>query len=236
MATFLSLDTVETIYTAFNNKATKIVGTPNIDTLRALRNQLKSNAANLQSNVGGGNHGDLGLILSNAAYAIVAPTTPYVRSVNPGPLPIFPNGGGTAAQIAAIERVHCVEFFEFNRYKNVEAALKRFLLHSIDDIYVHALYQLHIGYANCTTRELLDHLFASYGRVHPDDLVANTKTMQKPWDPPTRHSKFWRNKSMTAPILRMPLDSPTPQRKSLHKRTPLYFLLATGSRRNPTTG
>jgi hypothetical protein len=184
MATF-SLDTVENIYTTFNDKAIKIVGTPNIETLRALRNQLKSNAANLQSNLGGGNHGDLGLILSDLAYAIIAPGTPYVRPANPGQIPNFPDNGGTAAQIAAIERVHRVECFEFNRYKNVEAALKRFLLHSIDDIYVHALYQLHVGYANRTTRELLDHLFTSYGRVHPDDLVANTKAMQKPWDPNT---------------------------------------------------
>jgi hypothetical protein len=180
----ITVDTVDTIYISFNDKATKLVGTPNIDTLRALRNQLKSNAANLQSNLGGGNHGDLGLILSDAAYAFAAPGTPYIRPANPGQLPTFP-GTPTGPQIAAIERLHRVELFEFNRYKNVEAALKRFLIHSVDDIFIHALHQQHIGYANRTTRELLEHMFLSYGRVHPDDLVANTKRMQAPWDPNT---------------------------------------------------
>lgn len=180
----VSVDTVDTIYNAFNDKATKIVGTPNIDTLRALRTQLKSNAANIQSNLGGGAHGDLGLILSDAAYVFVAPGFAYIRPDNPGQLPIFPDGA-TGPQIAAVERLHRVEMYEFNRYKNVESALKRFIIHSVDDIFIHALHQQHIGYANRTTRELLDHMFNLYGRVHPDDLVTNTKRMQEPWDPNT---------------------------------------------------
>ena len=180
----ISVDTVDTTFNSFNDKATKLDGTPNINTLRALRSQLKSNAANIQSNLGGGNHGDLGLILSDAAYALAAPGTPYHRPTNPGPLPNLP-GTATGPQIAAIERLHKVELFEFNRYKKIEAALKRFLIHSVEDIFIHALHQQHIGYANRTTRELLEHMFRSYGRVHPHDLVANTKRMQAPWDPNT---------------------------------------------------
>jgi hypothetical protein len=119
MATF-SVDTVDTLYSSFLTKATPIVGTPNIDTLRALRSQLKSNAANIQSNLGGGNLGDLGLILSDVAYAIVAPTDPYVRPVNPGTIPVFPDGS-TGPQIAAIERVHRVAMYKFTRYKKLKA-------------------------------------------------------------------------------------------------------------------
>ena len=180
----ITVDTVDTIYNAFNDKAIKIDGTPNIDTLRALRAQLKTNAASIQSNLGGGHHSDLGLILSNTAYALAAPGHPYTRPSNPGQLPQFP-GTPTGPQIAAIERLHRVELYEFNRYKNVESALKRFLIHSVDDIFIHALHQQHIGYANRTTRELLEHMFKSYGRVHADDFVANTKRMQAPWDPNT---------------------------------------------------
>jgi hypothetical protein len=67
----------------------------------------------------------------------------------------------------------------------VESALKRFLIQSIDDIFIHALHQQHISYANRTTQELLDHMFTSYGCIHPDNLVANNKRMQEPWDPNT---------------------------------------------------
>ena len=178
----ISVDTVNTIFNSFNDKATKIVGTPNIDTLQALHSQLKSNTANIQSNLGRGNHGDLGLILTNAAYAIIAPGTPYARPANPGPLPLFP-GAATGPQMSAIERLHRVQLFEFNRYRNVKSALKRFLIHSVDNIFIHALHQQHVGYANCTTCKLLAHMFMSYGQVHPDDLVSNTKRTQAPWDP-----------------------------------------------------
>jgi hypothetical protein len=146
-----------------------------------------STNTNIQSNLGGGNHGDLGLILSDASYAsyaIVAPAEPYMVPANPGTIPVFPDGS-TGPQIAAIERIHRVEMYKFNRYKNVESALKCFLLASVEDNFVRALHQQHIGYANCTTRALLEHMFTSYGRVHADNLVANTKLMQLSWDPNT---------------------------------------------------
>jgi hypothetical protein len=55
----------------------------------------------------------------------------------------------------------------------------------VEDNFVRALHQQHIGYANCTTRALLEHMCTSYGRVHADNLVANTKLMQSSWDPNT---------------------------------------------------
>jgi hypothetical protein len=162
----------------------KLLAHPTLTPYKPLRNQLKRNAANIQSNLGGGTHGDLGLILSDAAYALFAPGTPYIWPANLGQLPIFP-AGATGPQISAIKQFHCVQLFEFNRCTNVELALERFLIQSIDNIFIHALHQQHIGYANWTTRELLDHMFNSYGRVHPDNLVTNTKQMQEPWDPNT---------------------------------------------------
>ena len=71
---------------------TKIHGEPTYETLKAMKNQLKSNAYSVASNLGGGTHGHLGLLLTAAEYATMS-RIPYVRPVHPGILTIPP---GTA--------------------------------------------------------------------------------------------------------------------------------------------
>ena len=66
---------------------TKIHGEPTYETLKAMKNQLKSNACSVTSDLGGGAHGHLGLLLTPTEYAITSPT-PYVRPVHPGVLTI----------------------------------------------------------------------------------------------------------------------------------------------------
>ena len=51
---------------------TKIHGEPTYENLHALKNQLKSNAQSLVSNLGGGVHGHLDIILTSTEYALVS--------------------------------------------------------------------------------------------------------------------------------------------------------------------
>ena len=51
-----------------------IHGEPTYDSLTILFNQLKANARSVRTSLGGGNHGYLGLLLSPAQYATIAPT------------------------------------------------------------------------------------------------------------------------------------------------------------------
>ena len=52
--------------------ATKITGEPSFKTLKQLKRELKANASSVDTNLGGGNHGYLGLVLSDAEYLTVA--------------------------------------------------------------------------------------------------------------------------------------------------------------------
>ena len=61
---------------------TPIQGEPDADALITLKNQLKANASSVPSNLGGGNHGHLGLVLSPAAYALVS-NTAFVTPAHP---------------------------------------------------------------------------------------------------------------------------------------------------------
>ena len=60
-----------------------------IENLRKIKNELKVNAASVPCDVGGGNHGHLGLIMTTVEYAYVDPTS-YMRPIHPGILVITP--------------------------------------------------------------------------------------------------------------------------------------------------
>ena len=83
---------------------TKIHGEPTTGTLLTLRNEVKANAQTVNTVLGGGAHGHLGLVCTPAVYATIQGTAPYVRPANPGALALQPNA--TQYQIAQARDVH----------------------------------------------------------------------------------------------------------------------------------
>ena len=69
---------------------TPIQGTPTYKALNQLKAKLCANASSVETDLGGGNHGYLGLVLSDAEYANVSPT-PFVVPAYPAPLNITAN-------------------------------------------------------------------------------------------------------------------------------------------------
>ena len=53
---------------------TPIQGTPTNKTLKHLKQELQANASSVESDLGGGNHGYLGLILAGTEYATISET------------------------------------------------------------------------------------------------------------------------------------------------------------------
>ena len=85
--------TTDYINTVFEiPELTKIHGTPTYASLKKIRDQCVVNAAQVDSNLGGGNHGLTGLILQEVEYALVSPI-PFVRPLHPGPF-VIPAGPG----------------------------------------------------------------------------------------------------------------------------------------------
>ena len=100
---------------------TKILRPLNYRVLKLLKDELKSNAACVDSDLGGAANGHLGLILTPLQYQSVS-TTPYVRLTMPA-APIIPS---TMAQHAAIRERD--EYKENTRlYKEMVAVEKSFL-------------------------------------------------------------------------------------------------------------
>ena len=70
----------------------------------------------------------------------------------------------------------------FLQYDSTDKALKQLLLGAVDDMFVNALSDPHVGYANVTTLQLLTHLYNTYGKVTDADLHRNLQVMMEPID------------------------------------------------------
>ena len=83
---------------------TKIHGEPSTGTLLTLQNEIKANAQTVNSVLGAGAHGYLGLVCTPPVYATIPGTAPYICLVNPGALNLQPNA--TQYQISQARDVH----------------------------------------------------------------------------------------------------------------------------------
>jgi hypothetical protein len=65
----------------------------------------------------------------------------------------------------------------------VEQALKKQIIAVFESIYLEILNNDMVGFANTSAREVLEHLFLSYGSINAVDLERNFENMRKAWDP-----------------------------------------------------
>ena len=116
---------------------TSIVGQPAFETLKELKLFLSTNAASIISHLGDGTLGLLWLTVSDAVFNTLS-LIAFVPPLNPGPIPIIPDGS-TAPQINAITATHKREANFFQEYNNADKALKQQLLGAVDDMFTRAL-------------------------------------------------------------------------------------------------
>ena len=97
--------TVEVMLESFpNNPVTKIEGEPSYQSLRTLEIELIQNASSIFTELGGGNHGYLGLLLEATKYLEITGHD-FNQHSNPGLIPIFLDNP-TQPQITQINATH----------------------------------------------------------------------------------------------------------------------------------
>jgi hypothetical protein len=65
----------------------------------------------------------------------------------------------------------------------VQSALRNKIIKVIEPMYIEILNYDIVGFANTTSRYMLDHLFLSYGSITAVDIEQNFENMRKSWDP-----------------------------------------------------
>jgi hypothetical protein len=91
----------------------------------------------------------------------------------------------TAPVIADLNRRHAEAQLLFQTYQNVDQALRNQVIAAVPEVYIVALRDDITGFGTVTTRQLLAHLWSSYGTITQTELDTNDLRMQTPWNPPT---------------------------------------------------
>ena len=158
--------------TYFQHKVlTKVHGQPVYESLQHLATEIKANASSVPSTLGGGLYGHLGLIVSDERYATLANSIPWVTPHNPGPF-APPAPPATAAQIEAAKDVWRERKHTFDVCQATEKALIAQIVDALDPIYLRALLNRATGQYASSIRAVLLHLFATYGKITPQQVKA----------------------------------------------------------------
>jgi hypothetical protein len=131
----------------------KVAGEPTFEDLNDIQRLLNTNAMSVASYEGGGIRGHLGIIMTDEEYFAIAVDVFPVPN-NPGPSAAVVLGM-TASVIAETTRLHREATQVYRTYHNVDQKL---IIESFDDAYCNALSDEIVGYANCTSLQLLTHL------------------------------------------------------------------------------
>jgi hypothetical protein len=113
----------------------------------------------------------------------------FTIAVNVFPVPNNPGpsagvvAGMTAAVIAETTRLHREATQVYHSKHNVDQAIKKLIIESFDNAYLNALSDDIVGYANCTSLQLLTHILTYYAMIAPTELTQNYERINMPYDP-----------------------------------------------------
>jgi hypothetical protein len=170
--------TVEDVMASFPHLVLPTVqGEPDYQTIHATRKFLQANSRAIDTHLGGGTLGHLGLIILDSSYAMISPITDagptlWITPQAPGRAPA--NTDGTAAQISATRHICEEDVQTYRTCTSVQQALKKQIISVFEPIYLDILNDKMMGYANISARYMLDHLFETY---------CNFEHMRRAWDP-----------------------------------------------------
>jgi hypothetical protein len=179
--------TVEDVIASFPHPILPTVqDEPDYQTIHAIRKSLQANSRAIDTHLGGGTLGHLGLIVSDASYAMIAPATDasptlWVSPTAPGWAP--GNTEGTSAQISAARHIWEEDVQTYRTHTSVQQALKKQIINVFEPMYLEVLNDDMVGFANISAWDMLDHLFTTYGNITAVDLENNLEHMRRAWDP-----------------------------------------------------
>jgi hypothetical protein len=93
------------------------------------------------------------------------------------------NTDGTAAHISAARHIWEEDAQTNRTCTSVQQALKKQIISVFEPMYSYILNDNMVCDANISAREMLDHLFETYGNITAVDLEINFEHMRRAWDP-----------------------------------------------------
>jgi hypothetical protein len=184
----MKYSTVEDVMAIFPHPILPTVeGELDYQTINATIKFLQANSRAIETHLGGGTLGHLGLIISDVSYSNIAPPTAnkpkfWVTPDAPGSAPATMDG--EAAHISAARHIWEEDVQTYRTYTSIQQALKKQIISVFEPMYLEILNDNMVGYANISARDMLDHLFETYCNITAVDLEINFEHMRRAWDPP----------------------------------------------------
>jgi hypothetical protein len=175
----MTASTPDELITGFpHSSLPEVTGKPTFKALKVIRRIINTNAMSAASYEGGGCHGHLDIIMTNKEYFAIAVDVFPVPG-NPGPSDTVV-AGMAAAVIAETTRLHREATQVYRTYRNVDQAIKKLIIESFDDADLNALSDKIVGYANCTSLQLLTHILTYYAMIAPTELTQSYARLNTP--------------------------------------------------------
>jgi len=162
--------------------ALEAIGEPSPRAIRILQTELYANASAIPSDLGGGDHGHLGMLMPNAEYILISTGgAAYGIPVRPQ-VPAF---AGAAAVIAAIQEDYRRAQETYHTHRDLSNQIKKLILDAVPLDYLSELAHPTMGYSSVTPSQMLEHLVTNYGGITAKDLRDNMERLKTPWNPDT---------------------------------------------------
>ena len=146
---------------------TKMQGEPTADSLILLRRELKANASSVYSNIGGGTHGHLFLVISPTQFNLLS-NAAFIKPLHPGPLTIPKDT--TAAMVVVVKDQYNEQILLFREVNGVEKALISQIVSAINAAFLTLLRNRATNAIPGTVHPVLDYLNDTYGKFTPQLL------------------------------------------------------------------
>ena len=187
----MTTQTADSIIASFpNEKISSSDEEPTYNLIKIGEKELIENVTSIRSELGGGQHGYLGLMMSTVKYHTITGFY-FTPHANPGSVPVFPDAP-TQPQIAQINATHKSELKLWREQELVKRAIKKQLTNMFHPRYIADLHDNYTGYNNVSILEILQHLYDNYGDLDESDLEANEKTLTQEFDVTEPFSMFIR--------------------------------------------
>ena len=162
---------------------TKIHGEPTFEAIKKIKDELKANAMAVNSELGGGRHGHLGLVLTPEEYLRISAVA-YVKPEHPGVLQI--PGNSTQHEATRLRNEFKEAIKLFRETVDLEKALRYQITAAVPAEYLDALRNRDANAITATIPEILEHLFDNYGVVEVEAVLREEQTLREiKYTPPT---------------------------------------------------
>jgi len=158
---------------------------PRPQDIQTLKKEVCENLKGIYTARGGGAHGHLALVMTDADYrAISINNVPFEIPIHPGDSPQHaPNA--TEFEMQETYQKFDAEIRDFHLYWKVQLIIKIQILEAVPKRFTEILDDMEEGYSNVTIMQLMNHLISTYGTITLWDLAENLNELDREWDPDT---------------------------------------------------